>query len=112
VVFTNDLHPRATIKRSGSELVTTLVRRGATLGAGAIVVCGITVGEHAFVGAGAVLTRDVPAHAYVVGNPGRITGWACECGLRLGDSLTCACGRSYLVAPAGLERKASPIAWR
>jgi UDP-2-acetamido-3-amino-2,3-dideoxy-glucuronate N-acetyltransferase len=105
VIFTNDLRPRASIKRSGTELATTLVRRGATLGAGAIVVCGITVGEHAFVGAGAVLTRDVPAHAFVVGNPGRITGWACECGLRLCDRLACTCGLSYHKTPAGLARR-------
>ena len=67
-------------------------------------VCGITVGEHAFVGAGAVLTRDVPAHGFVVGNPGRLTGWACECGLRLGDHLACTCGISYCETPAGLAR--------
>jgi UDP-2-acetamido-3-amino-2,3-dideoxy-glucuronate N-acetyltransferase len=108
VVFTNDLRPRASIERSGSELATTLVRRGATLGAGVIVVCALTVGNHAFVGAGAVLTRDVPAHAFVVGNPGRIIGSACECGLRLADSLTCTCGLSYRKTPAGLKRKANP----
>jgi acetyltransferase-like isoleucine patch superfamily enzyme len=104
VIFTNDLHPRASIKRSGTELARTLVRRGAALGAGAVVVCGITVGENAFVGAGAVLTRDVPPHAFVVGNPGRIIGWACECGLRLCDRLACTCGLSYHKTPAGLAR--------
>jgi acetyltransferase-like isoleucine patch superfamily enzyme len=106
VVFTNDLRPRASMKRSGNELATTLVRRGATLGAGVIVVCGTTVGEHAFVGAGAVVTRDVPAHAFVVGNPGRVIGWACECGVRLSDNLACSCGLSYLEAHGGLQRKA------
>jgi acetyltransferase-like isoleucine patch superfamily enzyme len=104
VIFTNDLRPRASIKRSGDELATTLVRRGATLGAGSVVVCGITVGEHAFVGAGTVLTRDVPAHAFVVGNPGCVKGWACECGLRLGEDLVCTCGLSYFETPAGLAR--------
>jgi acetyltransferase-like isoleucine patch superfamily enzyme len=101
VIFTNDLRPRAAIKRSGSELATTLVRNGATLGAGVVVVCGITVGSHAFVGAGAVLTRDVPAHAFVVGNPGRIKGWVCECGLRLPENLSCACGYRYREAAGG-----------
>lgn len=104
VIFTNDLHPRASIKRSGSELSTTVVRRGATLGAGVIVVCGISVGEHAFAGAGSVLTRDVPAHAFVVGNPGRIIGWACECGLRLSEDLNCSCGLRYRQGDAGLSR--------
>jgi tetrahydrodipicolinate N-succinyltransferase len=68
------------------------------------VVCGITIGHHAFVGAGAVLTRDTPAHAFVVGNPGRVLGWACECGLRLPESLMCTCGLSYQQTPTGLAR--------
>jgi acetyltransferase-like isoleucine patch superfamily enzyme len=110
VIFTNDLRPRAAIKRGGSELSTTLIRRGATLGAGVVVVCGISVGEHAFAGAGAVLTRDVPAHAFVVGNPGRIIGWACECGLRLPEDLHCSCGLRYQLADAGLSRVTEPIA--
>jgi UDP-2-acetamido-3-amino-2,3-dideoxy-glucuronate N-acetyltransferase len=107
VIFTNDLNPRAFIKRTGSELTTTRVRRGATLGAGVIVVCGITIGENAFVGAGAVLTRDVPAHAFVLGNPGRPVGWACECGLRLPETLMCGCGLTYHETPAGLARTTS-----
>ncbi len=71
------------------------MRTGATIGANATVVCGTTVGPHALVGAGAVVTRDVPAHALVVGNPARQIGWVCTCGARLGDDLTCAaCGRA------------------
>jgi len=98
VVFTNDLRPRAHIKRSGDALSTTTVRRGATLGAGAVVVCGTFVGANAFVGAGAVVTRDVPAHAFMVGNPARQIGWACTCGGRLGVDLTCpSCGRAFAV---------------
>jgi acetyltransferase-like isoleucine patch superfamily enzyme len=108
VIFTNDLNPRASIKRSGTELSTTLVRNGATLGAGVVVVCGTTVGEHAFVGAGSVVTGDVPAHAFVVGNPGRIIGWACECGQRLPDSLACSCGRGYLLDDNGLTKTTEP----
>ena len=96
VMFTNDLRPRAHVKRGPEELLPTLVRRGATLGAGTIVVCGITVGEHAFVGAGSVVTRDVPAHAFVAGNPARRKGWVCACGAKLGAGLRCvADGATY-----------------
>jgi UDP-2-acetamido-3-amino-2,3-dideoxy-glucuronate N-acetyltransferase len=86
VVFTNDLRPRAHIKRSGDALSTTTVRRGATLGAGA----------NAFVGAGTVVTRSVPAYAFMVGHPARQIGSACTCGQRMSDELTCpACGRAF-----------------
>lgn len=95
VIFTNDMHPRAFIKKHGDELQTTLVRRRATIGAGAVVVCGTTIGEYAFVGAGTVVARDVPAHAFVVGNPGRVIGWACTCGRRLPKTLICDCGRRW-----------------
>jgi UDP-2-acetamido-3-amino-2,3-dideoxy-glucuronate N-acetyltransferase len=104
VVFTNDVRPRAAIRRTGDELLPTLVQVGATVGAGVVVVCGLTIGAHAFIGAGAVVTRDVPAYGFVVGNPGRVIGWACECGMRLGDGLHCVCGRSYKEGPAGLIR--------
>ncbi len=103
VVFTNDLRPRAAIKRGGDALLPTTVRHGATLGAGVVVVCGTTIGSFAFVGAGAVITKNVPAHAFVVGNPGRQIGWACECGERLPASLSCACGRSYIECADGLR---------
>lgn len=82
VVFTNVHNPRSHTPRM-HELRTTRVRRGATLGANATIVCGVTIGEHAFVGAGAVIARDVPAHALVVGNPSRIVGWVCQCGSRI-----------------------------
>ena len=96
VVFTNDLRPRAHIKRGGDALLPTLVRQGATLGAGVVVVCGTTIGANAFIGAGTVVARDVPAHAFLVGNPGRRIGWACTCGERLPDSLVCTdCGRHF-----------------
>ncbi|HET9051070.1 MAG TPA: acyltransferase [Candidatus Dormibacteraeota bacterium] len=95
-VFTNDMRPRAAIRRPRHELLPTLVRRGATVGANATVLCGVTIGEHAFVAAGAVVTRDVPAHALVRGNPARRAGWACECGEALDGALGCAaCGRRY-----------------
>jgi len=95
VVFTNDLRPRAHVARSGEELVPTMVRTGATLGAGVVMVCGTTVGRHAFVAAGAVVTADVPDHALVVGNPARRVGWVCTCGRRLSQELSCECGKQY-----------------
>lgn len=100
MVFTNVANPRSEIPRR-DQYVRTWVRRGATIGANATVVCGIEVGHHALVGAGAVVTRDVPPYALVLGNPARRRGWACRCGLRLpdasGDGLsTCGgCGNQY-----------------
>lgn len=103
VVFTNDMNPRAGFKRSPEEyLVRTLVRQGATIGAGATIVCGVTLGQAAFVGAGSVVVRDVPARAVVVGNPARQIGWVCDCGERLSEGLACSsCGRVYEVDGAG-----------
>jgi UDP-2-acetamido-3-amino-2,3-dideoxy-glucuronate N-acetyltransferase len=107
-VFTNDLRPRAAFKKGREELLPTLVRQGATIGANATVVCGVTVGRWAFVGAGAVVSADVPDHALVVGNPARHVGWACVCGERLPETLACGCGRSYRSTPAGtLEERRS-----
>jgi UDP-2-acetamido-3-amino-2,3-dideoxy-glucuronate N-acetyltransferase len=83
MVFTNVFNPRSEIRRM-DELRPTLVRRGASLGANCTILCGVTVGEYAFVGAGAVVTRDVPDYALVYGNPGRIQGWMCRCGVKLG----------------------------
>ena len=105
VVFTNDLDPRAGFKKDAEQFLPTVVRHGATIGANATIVCGTTIGESAFVGAGSVIVDDVPAHALVVGNPARRVGWACACGTRLGDDLACACGRRYVVAAGadGLE---------
>jgi UDP-2-acetamido-3-amino-2,3-dideoxy-glucuronate N-acetyltransferase len=82
MVFTNVKNPRALIDRK-SEYVETLVRRGATIGANATVVCGSEIGEYAFIGAGAVITRDVKPHALMVGAPAKQVGWMCECGQRL-----------------------------
>ena len=104
VVFTNDLRPRAAIKRSSEDFLPTVVRVGATLGARVVVVCGTTIGAHAFIGAGTVVTRDVPTYGFVVGNPGRQVGWACECGAKLEDDLRCDCGRSYSRDATGLTK--------
>ncbi|MDP9235320.1 MAG: N-acetyltransferase [Actinomycetota bacterium] len=98
VVFTNDPTPRAAFKKQAHDLSKTLVRRGATIGANATVICGHDVGEHCFVGAGSVVTSHVPAFALVYGNPARRHGWVCVCGLRLNETLRCECGRSYVEA--------------
>jgi acetyltransferase-like isoleucine patch superfamily enzyme len=102
--FTNDLVPRAIPHRSTpDQFLPTRLRRGATIGANATVICGHEVGQHALVGAGAVVTRDVPAHAIVQGNPARFAGWICACGKRLPDDLACTCGKRYRKAAGGLE---------
>ena len=97
MVFTNVINPRSAVSRK-HEYRPTLVRRGATIGANATIICGVTLGEYAFVAAGAVVTKDVPPYALVAGVPGRRIGWMCQCGERLPDEGTgrCkACGRSY-----------------
>jgi len=81
-VFTNILNPRSAISRKG-EYLQTLVRRGASIGANATILCGHMIGEYAMIGAGAVVTGDVPAYALVVGNPARHIGWVSEAGHRL-----------------------------
>jgi UDP-2-acetamido-3-amino-2,3-dideoxy-glucuronate N-acetyltransferase len=92
MVFTNVINPRSHISRK-DEFRPTMVRRGATIGANATVICGHTIGSFAFVGAGAVVTRDVPDHALVVGVPARVVGWMCRCGLRLTfRAMRAACG--------------------
>lgn len=104
MVFTNDRTPRAAFKKPPERFEATLVRRGASIGANATVVCGVTIGEQAFVGAGSVVIRDVPAHALVVGNPARQIGWICACGDKLPASLACRCGLRFrlLDAKSGL----------
>jgi UDP-2-acetamido-3-amino-2,3-dideoxy-glucuronate N-acetyltransferase len=96
-VFTNVINPRAFIERK-HEYLTTRVGRGASIGANATVVCGHDIGEYAFVGAGAVVTKNVPAYGLVTGVPARLVGWMCRCGVRLpdGPAVACtACGRRY-----------------
>ena len=82
MVFTNVINPRSEIERK-DEFLPTLVKRGATLGANCTILCGVTIGQYAFVGAGAVVLKDVPDFALVVGNPGRLIGWMCQCGNRI-----------------------------
>ena len=87
--FTNDRYPRAS--GEGWELLPTLVRRGASIGANATILPGLTIGEWAVVGAGAVVTRDVEPHRLVVGNPAKAVGWACRCGRRVPGGPGAAC---------------------
>ena len=94
-VFTNDMNPRVGFKKSPDRFLPTRVRRGASIGANATIVCGTTIGERAFVGAGSVVIQDVPAYALVVGNPARQIGWMCACGERLPEDLRCTCSRTY-----------------
>lgn len=82
-VLTNDPNPRAYIKNAGEMLETTLIRANATVGANATILCGITIGRHAFIGAGAVVLKTVPNFALMVGNPARQVGWMCRCAKRL-----------------------------
>ena len=89
VVFTNDLRPRAFLKRGNLFYLPTIIKRGATLGANSTIVCGVTVGEYAMVGAGTVVTKDVPPHTLVVGNPMRALGKICFCGEKLSARGAC-----------------------
>jgi UDP-2-acetamido-3-amino-2,3-dideoxy-glucuronate N-acetyltransferase len=106
MVFTNVFNPRSEIPRMG-ELKPTLVKKGATLGANCTIVCGITIGRYAFIGAGAVATKDVPDYALVVGSPARKTGWMCECGVKLswaGKRVSCVCGRQFCKTRTGISK--------
>ena len=108
MVFTNDLMPRATVKKNRDQLVPTIVEQGATIGANATIVCGVTIGSWAFVAAGAVVIKSVPAHALMVGNPARRVGWSCACGDRLSADLRCSCGRMFELTDVGLREVVTP----
>jgi UDP-2-acetamido-3-amino-2,3-dideoxy-glucuronate N-acetyltransferase len=100
MVFTNVKTPRSAFPRNtSSDYAATLVQRGASIGANATVICGVTIGSWAFVAAGAVVTRDVPAYALMAGVPAKRIGWACQCGATLkftGESAICPdCQRAY-----------------
>ena len=107
-VFTNDLTPRAKYPKGRAGYKKTLIREGASIGANATVVCGHTVGRWALIGAGAVVTSDVPDHALMLGVPARRAGWACECGAVLPEDLVCPdCGRRYREGENGLTEEKS-----
>jgi UDP-2-acetamido-3-amino-2,3-dideoxy-glucuronate N-acetyltransferase len=113
MVFTNVVNPRSHVSRK-DEYRRTLVRRGASIGANATIVCGHTIGRYAFIGAGAVVTKDVPDFALVLGNPARISGWICMCGVKLeiesclsqGTRVQCkACGKNYVAGDGHLAER-------
>jgi len=106
MVFTNVINPRSHIPRK-NEYQRTLVRKGASIGANATIVCGVTLGEYSFIGAGSVITDNVPAYALMVGVPGKRIGWMCQCGERLPESGsgTCkVCGSKYESRGETIER--------
>jgi len=95
MVFTNIYNPRAEIRKM-NQVRPILVKHGATLGANCTIICGITIGRYAFIGAGAVVNKNVPDHAIVVGNTAKQIGWVCECGESLLDDFEClSCGKQY-----------------
>ncbi|PPS42794.1 acyltransferase [Chroococcidiopsis sp. TS-821] len=109
-VFTNIKNPRSAIPRNTvDDYLVTLVKRGATIGANATIVCGVTIGHHAFIGAGSTVTKDVPDYALVYGNPARQRGWMCECGAKLVNNkqiyVCTECDRQYeFTNPQQLQR--------
>jgi UDP-2-acetamido-3-amino-2,3-dideoxy-glucuronate N-acetyltransferase len=110
MVFTNVVNPRSHVSRK-HEYRRTLVRRGASIGANATIVCGVTLGEYAFIGAGAVVTKDVPPFALMAGVPARRIGWMCRCGERLADSgegACAACGSTYAREGQGIRMISGP----
>lgn len=102
VSFINDRYPRSKSKDAW-VLEKTVVKKYATIGSGSTVMCGLTIGEYALVGAGSVVTKDVAAHAIVFGNPAEIQGYACRCGKKLGQNFQCSCGLHYAMTQEGLK---------
>ena len=100
IAFINDRYPRS--RNQNWVLEKTTVSKGATLGTNATILCGLEIGEHAFVAAGSVVTKDVPDHALVVGNPAKIIGFVCKCGKKLDDDHECSCGKVYTPSEEGL----------
>ena len=106
MVFTNDLTPRSKYPKSSEGYKKTLVKHGATIGANATIVSGITIGRWAMIAAGAVVTKDVPDYALMAGIPARLIGWVCECGNPLKERLKCReCGREYKLEEGSLSKK-------
>ncbi|WP_139903720.1 acyltransferase [Clostridium thermarum] len=106
-VFTNVINPRSFIERK-SEYRPTIIGKGASIGANATIVCGHNIGKYALIGAGTVVTRDVPDYAMVIGNPGRVAGYVCECGEKLefnGDRARCRCCEAEYVKEEGKVRR-------
>ena len=103
-VFTNDLTPRAKYPKGRNGYRKTVVKEGASIGANATVICGHMIGKWALIGAGAVVSANIPNHALMIGVPAVLRGWVCECGDVLSENLVCdKCGRSYKKTSDGLE---------
>ncbi len=103
VVFTNDMTPRVRYPTTAEDWLETVVLEGASIGANTTVLSGIRIGRNAMIGAGSVVTKDVPDHALMLGNPARQKGWVCECGTPIGSDIVCPdCGRSYQAVDRGL----------
>ncbi|MEI8349150.1 MAG: DapH/DapD/GlmU-related protein [Candidatus Omnitrophota bacterium] len=106
-VFTNVINPRSAVCRR-SEMRKTIVKKGATIGANATIVCGHTLGKHSFVGAAAVVTKDVSDYALVYGNPARLKGYMCECGIKLefkkAKAICKSCAKTYCKTSAGIQK--------
>jgi len=108
-VFTNVINPRSFIERK-AEYKKTIIKKGASIGANATIICGHTIGQYAFIGAGTVITKDVPDYALVIGNPGKVIGYVCQCGERIyfnSSSVTqCSiCGKHYINSEGRVEVK-------
>ncbi|MCQ2529134.1 MAG: N-acetyltransferase [Saccharofermentans sp.] len=100
MTFTNDMFPRAF--STNWKVTETLVKKGASIGANCTIVCGSTIGEYATIGSGSVVTKDVPSHALMVGNPAHQIGWVCKCGFKLDENGTCVeCGEKYNLKELG-----------
>jgi acetyltransferase-like isoleucine patch superfamily enzyme len=101
IAFINDRRPRSN-RKDQWILEKTIVRKGATLGTNSVIMCGIEIGEYAFVGAGSVVIKDIPAYVLVVGNPAQSKGFVCQCARKLGKTLKCSCGLKYTKKGKGL----------
>ncbi|MGB8218572.1 MAG: acyltransferase [Candidatus Methanoperedens sp.] len=113
VVFTNDMYPRAFIWEN-EKIIQTVIKKGSSIGANATIICGVTVGEYAMIGAGSVVTKDVPPYGLVFGNPARLKGFVCQCGEKLYKTIDnneknivyeCECGKKIYIKKEGHSRK-------
>ncbi len=101
VAFINDRYPRSH-REDAWTLEKTVIKKGATLGSNSVILCGVTVGEYAVIGAGSVVTKDVPPHTVVYGNPAGANGYVCRCGRKLNSDLKCSCGKEYMASGQGI----------